>query len=480
MQKRGLFALFLFAAMLVGASGMYASLNYFDFQAVKKEKDASSTSVSDEEIGKFFRALEMIDEQYYEEVDREKLIEGAIEGMLQSLGDPYSSYMDKEKAEQFAESLSSHFQGIGAEVSMINGQVTIIAPFRDSPAEKAGILPNDKILKIDGESVEGLSLNEAVLKIRGEKGTKVVLTIQRDSLKEPIDIEIIRDDIPIETVYATMYERKNKKIGVIEITSFSHGVAKRFEEELKALEKEGMDALIIDVRGNPGGLLDSVQDISKLIIPEGKPIVQIENRDGEKMRYFSNLKEKKPYPIIGLIDNGSASASEILVAALKEAGGYDLVGETTFGKGTVQQTFKLGDGSEIKLSLYRWLTPDGNFIHKQGVKPTVEVSQPEYFYLPPINVDEPLKADMSSEQVRNAQLMLRGLGLEPGRVDGYFNEQTKNAVIAFQKQHNLQATGVIDEDTARVLHEQVIQLIRSKEHDRQLQTAIELAVEQSK
>lgn len=483
MKNRFFIVVLLLVAMLVGASGMYATLNYIGVGDVRTEKQLeqeTTVNASDDEVEKFIRALEMIDSKYYKELDRSKLIEGAIEGMILTLEDPNSEYMDKETADKFSESLSSQFQGIGAEVNMVNGQVTIVTPFRDSPAEKAGILPNDKIIEIDGESIEGLSLHEAVLKIRGEKGTKVVLTIQRENVNEPIEITVVRDDIPIETVHAEIIEKQNKKIGLIEITSFSLDTAEHFKEELQRMEKDGIDALIIDVRGNPGGLLDAVQEIGKLVIPKGKPIVQIENREGEKVRYMSKLKEKKPYPIIGITDGGSASASEILAAALIEAGGYDVVGETTFGKGTVQQAIDLGDGSEIKLSLYRWLTSDGNFIHKEGVEPTVKVKQPEYFYLPPINVDEPLQQDMLNEQVKNAQQMLKGLGFEPGRTDGYFNEQTKNAVIAFQKDRGLDVTGIIDEKTAVALHEQVLSIIRDKNNDRQLQTAIQLAIEQSK
>lgn len=484
MKRKSLLVLAFLFAVAIGAGGMYASVNVFELGtpagAKEKLKIPEEAGFSESETAKFVRAFEMIYHQYYKEVDREKLLEGAIEGMVNTLEDPYSAYMDKETSEKFTESLSSHFQGIGAEVSMVNGQVTIVAPFRDSPAEKAGLLPNDKIIKIDGESIEGLSLNEAVLKIRGEKGTEVELTIQRENVSELIVVKVVRDDIPIETVVPTIMNYDNKKIGILEITSFSQDTAKEFEEELNQFEKEGIDALIIDVRGNPGGYLESVQEIGKLIIPEGKPIVQVENRQGEKVRYLSNLRQKKSYPIIGLVDSGSASASEILAAALKEAGGYDIVGETTYGKGTVQQTIDLGDGSELKLSIYKWLTSDGNFIHEKGVEPTVKVKQPDYFYLPPIHVENELKQDMLNEQVKSAQLMLKGLGYEPGREDGYFSEQTANAVRAFQKDQNLLVTGVIDKQTGATIHEQVLKLIRDKNNDLQLQAALKLAAEQSK
>lgn len=469
----------LLLAVLIGAGGMYAGLDWLGNAKTSDETAVSGVHAemdSEAAMEKFAKAFEIILASYVEGVDASQLVEGAITGMLETLDDPYSVYMDKETSKQFEESLGSHFSGIGAEVSMSNGKVTIVAPFKDSPAEKAGILPNDRIILIDGNSIEGLSLNEAVLKIRGEKGTAVKLTIERSGLSQTVDITVVRDDIPIETVRQKMFTHDGKNIGLIEITSFSEDTAKEFSKALSELESKSIDGLIIDVRGNPGGYLNSVEDIGKMIIPKDKPIVQTEDREGKKTRYLSNLKEVKPYPIIGLIDKGSASASEILAGALKEAGNYELVGVTTFGKGTVQQQIKLGDGSQMKLSLYKWLTSDGNFIHKVGVTPTVEVMQPDYFYLPPLQIEEKLSFDMANEQVKNAQAMLKGLGFEPGRTDGYFGEQTKQAVKAFQQTHGLPLTGEIDDDTASAIHKQLIENIRDEKNDRQLQTAIEMIV----
>lgn len=490
--NRNVLAFFIIIALLVGAGGTYAAMTVLDLDSpgeatdqianngdtkIEDNEEENEEITIDEAIEKFGKAYQIINDSYVEEVDDAKLLEGAIQGMLETLDDPYSVYMDQKTAKQFMESLDSSFQGIGAEVSMTNGKVTIVAPFRDSPAEKSGLRPNDQIIEIDGESIEGLSLHEAVLKIRGEKGTVVNLTIERPGLNEPIKVPVTRDDIPIETIRPKLIEQDGKKIGLIEITSFSAGTADDFEEELKRFEKEGIDGLIVDVRGNPGGYLRSVQEIGHFLIPGGKPIVQIENRQGERERYLSTLKEAKDYPIVTLINKGSASASEILAGALKEAGGYDLVGETTFGKGTVQQPLQMDDGSEIKLTLYKWLTSDGNFINEVGVEPTVEVKQPEFFYAAPITVETPLKFDMNNEQIKNAQLMLKGLGLEPGRVDGYFGKQTQNAVIALQRMNDLNPTGEIDQKTAEVLQEKIMEAVRSEENDRQLKTAIELILQ---
>src|SRR5699024_9385138 len=192
---------------------------------------------------------------------------------------------------------------------------------------------------------------------------------------ESFKVEIVRDTIPIETVYSSIETIDNKKTGVIEITSFSETTADDFNTELSKLEKDEIEGLIIDVRGNPGGLLDSVEEILAHFVPEDIPYIQIEDQQGKKTPYHSNLAEKKDYPISVIIDEGSASASEILAVALKEIG-YDIIGAPSFGKGTVQQAVPLGDGSTIKLTFYKWLSPEGNWINEVGVEPTVEQKQP--------------------------------------------------------------------------------------------------------
>ncbi|WNB93916.1 S41 family peptidase [Bacillus sp. NEB1478] len=480
-MNKKMLALLIVVSMLVGAGGMYGYSAFFG----KDSSYVQNTGVSDlpktktkldsnEEFSKLQKTYEIISSRYVEDVDREKLLEGAIQGMVKTLKDPYSVYMDEDTATQFTQSLDSSFEGIGAEVSMVDGKVTIVAPFKDSPAEKAGLKPNDQIITIDGKSVEGLDLYKAVLKIRGEKGSIVKLGVKRTGVNNLMDVQVKRDEIPIETVYADTHKVNGKKIGVLEITSFSEKTGTDFKKHLTELEKEGIDGLVIDVRGNPGGYLEAVDSILRQIIPENKPFVQIEDRKGNKQRYVSTLKEKKDYPIVGLIDKGSASASEILAGALKEAGQYDLVGEKSFGKGTVQQSIDLGDGSNIKLTLFKWLTPDGNWIHKKGIKPTYEVKQPDYFYTNPISIKKPLVFDMNNEQVKNAQIMLNGLGFQTGREDGYYDDKTQAAVTAFQRANSLPATGKVDEKTAGKMEAKVIDSIRNDKNDAQLQTAMEL------
>jgi carboxyl-terminal processing protease len=465
-------------SMLVGAGGTYVGMQLAapdnDREITLVEPDKAATNDDEKELKKVEQAYELIKNRYVEKVDDDKLIQGAIQGMISTLNDPYSVYMDEETSEQFTESLDSSFEGIGAEVSMINGKVTIVAPIKNSPAEKAGLKPNDQILRVNGESLEGLDLYEAVLKIRGKKGTTVQLDVLRPGVKEVIKVKVVRDEIPIETVYDSVKTYNGKKVGYLEVTSFSENTAQDFKKKLTKLESEHIDGLIIDVRGNPGGYLQSVEEILKQFIPKDKPYVQIEERNGDKQRFYSDLTEKKPYPIAVLIDKGSASASEILAGAMKEAGGYKLVGETSFGKGTVQQAIPMGDGSNIKLTLYKWLTPDGHWIHKKGVKPDVEVKQPDYFHVSPLHIEKELSFDMNNEQVKSAQQMLKGLGFDPGRTDGYFSKETESAVKAFQKANKLPQTGKIDKNTAEVLQAKVMDAIRDDNNDVQLKTAMKV------
>nr|WP_276511793.1 S41 family peptidase [Pseudalkalibacillus hwajinpoensis] len=470
-------ALLVVIALVIGSGGTYAA-----FTLLQDEPEGSTQSltlgsgneIETEELTKINKAYELIQDRYVNDVDQKELLDGAIKGMVDTLEDPYSVYMDPKTAEQFSQSLGSSFEGIGAEVNMTDGRVTIVSPYKDSPAEKAGLRPNDKIMTIDGESTEGLDLYDAVLKIRGEKGTVVTLGVQRPGASETMKVEVTRDEIPIETVRASTVEENGKTIGVLQITSFSEDTAKSFSEELKKLEKQGIDGLVLDVRNNPGGLLNVVSDMAEELIPNDKPYVQIEDREGEKQRSVSSLEEKKDYPVVGLIDRGSASAAEILAGALKEAGDYDLVGETSFGKGTVQSTLDLGDGSNIKLTMFKWLTPDGNWIHKEGIEPTVEAKQPDYFYVNPLSTEKTLEFDQNSEQVESAQIMLKGLGFEPGRKDGYFSDKTVTAVKAFQRSNDINITGKIDEKTAQKLQEKIIDSIRNPDNDVQLKTAVEL------
>ncbi|CAM4492213.1 S41 family peptidase [Paenibacillus phoenicis] len=433
--------------------------------------DTASTG-SKQDIKKIETALQLVQKNYVEDVDTNKLIDGAIDGMMNALEDPFSSYMAPDTAQQFSEQIEGSFTGIGAEVSMENGNVVVVSPIKGSPAEKAGIQPKDILLSVNGESFEGLSLNEAVAKIRGPKGTTAKVKVKRAGVADTLEFEIVRDDIALETVYAEM---KDGKIGVITVTEFSLNTADHFKKELENLEKQGMKGLIIDVRNNPGGVLDVVEAMSEQFVPKGKAIVQIEDKYKRRQQSVSKGSGKS-YPIAVLTNKGSASASEILAGALQESAGAKLVGETTYGKGTVQSSYsqEMGDGSMLKITIAKWLTPNGEWIHKKGIKPDVEVSQPDYFTVAPINKEKTYKYDMLGEDIKSAQTMLDGLGYNPGRKDGYFDKNTEKALKKFQTDQKLTANGVLDAKTAEALEASIIQQIRDPKNDMQLNRALEI------
>lgn len=442
--------------------------------SIVSEKAGSNTRLTEDELKQLNTVLDLLETQYVSKINRDDLIDGAISGMMDALGDPYSVYMEKEVANQFSQSIEGSFSGIGAEVSLENGQVVVVSPIKGSPAERGGLLAKDVILSVNGESLSGLSLQEAVNVIRGEKGTKAKLEVVRDGQTKPITVVLIRDDIDIETVYSSIDEQG---IGLIEITQFSLNTSERFAEELAALEAKGLKGLVIDVRNNPGGVLQDVVEIAQLMMKEGSIVVQVEDRNGKRDKTYAKGGEQKKYPIAVLTNGGSASASEILAGALQEGAGATVVGQQTYGKGTVQVSFNqlFEDGGLIKMTIAKWLTPKGNWINEKGVTPDVVVEPPAIYSAARLHLTEDLKEDDLSEQISSAQIMLQTLGYGVDRTDGYFNELTKKAVQQFQRDYALPTTGIINEATATKLEECIVSYIRDAKNDPQLQKAMELA-----
>ncbi|OMP65686.1 lmo1851 family serine protease [Domibacillus epiphyticus] len=460
--KRFQFIMIVFALVFVTAAVTTITLAFGDEKAVEVGAPARS------EFNKLYEAYDTIESQYFKDVDQEKLVNGAINGMIDALEDPYSDYMNKEEASQFHEDVSSSFQGIGAEVQEQDGFIMVVSPIKGSPAEKAGLKPNDMILSVDNKSIQGMSASEAVLLIRGEKGTKVKLEVQKAGSEKTQEITIVRDEIPIETVYS---EIGDNKIAHIQITSFSEHTAEELTKALKDMEAKGMEGIVLDLRQNPGGLLDQAIKMANLFVPEGKNILQVENSNGEVQVFKAEGGEKIKLPAAVLIDSGSASASEILAAALNESAGIPLFGEKTFGKGTVQSAEDFSDKSNLKLTTAKWLTPNGTWIHEKGIQPDSVVKLPEYASLSYINPESKLILETLSDEVKTAEQMLTALGYDPGKADGYFDEHTESAIEEFQEESGIEPTGVLTGASTTKLMEQL--RIKLQENDTQLLKAIE-------
>jgi carboxyl-terminal processing protease len=319
----------------------------------------------------FLKTWDIINKNFVEpeKIDPNKAILEASRGLLRSLDDPYSDILTEKQKKIFEEDLIGSFGGVGFEIGIRQGVLTVIAPLEGTPAERAGLKPGDKILKIDGEDTSNMSLEDAVFKIRGKPGTKVVLTIYRNEWVEPKDFEITRETINVPTVKSKIIK---SDIGYIKINSFNTQAVSKFLSVYYDLKNQGASKFIIDLRNNPGGFLEVAVRIAEYFLPRGKVIL----KEKEKNKKIKSIISEGPgmikEPIIILINKGSASASEIFAAALRDNLGIKIIGEKSFGKGSVQQAFPL-DGKMLKLTTAYWLTPKGEKIEGNGLKPDIEV-----------------------------------------------------------------------------------------------------------
>ncbi len=334
-----------------------------------KTNDNPSECVSDD-LSEFVNTYQDLVDNYYDELDKEELLNAGIKGMIEYLGDPHSTYMNVVESEAFMERVEGKYVGIGTEIQYLNGIITISDPFPDGPASKAGLKTGDIILAIDGENVQGKSLSDVSNLIKGDAGSSVSLLIKRD--EQELEVSVLRDHVDITSVTSDVYTIDNRKIGYIKIDIFAANTQKQFKKVLEDLEKKDIDSLIIDVRNNSGGYLTVVSEMASMFLDKSKIIYQLDTK-GVREPIYSLTKEKRTYPIAVLINKGSASASEILASALKESYGAFVVGVPSYGKGTVQKSFTLETGSTIKYTTQKWLTPDGNWVHEKGVMPTIEV-----------------------------------------------------------------------------------------------------------
>ena len=343
-----------------------------DVQVEADDKYGSSKSNSNYETLKIFsEVLSLIESTYVEKVSSEKLIEGAIHGLVKTL-DPHSSYMPPDVFQEMKVQTSGKFGGLGIEVSMRDGILTVISPIEGTPAFEAGIQAKDKIIKIEDDSTLDMSLNDAVSRLRGEVGSPVNITILRKDLKAPLLVKIVRDIIKVQSVKKNVY---HSDIGYIKIRTFSKNTSSDLDKALSYLQNKNITKLILDVRNNPGGLLNQAVEVSDRFLGNENLIVYTKGRtEDQNSRFTTHDKIKHvDYPMIILVNGGSASASEIVAGALQDLGRAVILGTPTFGKGSVQTIIPLSDGSALRLTTARYYTPNGQIIQENGITPDIVI-----------------------------------------------------------------------------------------------------------
>ena len=341
-----------------------------------------------EELHLFNDVLSLIENNYVEEKATSELLDGAINGMIKKL-DPFSQFMKPEAAELMKSETKGFFGGLGIKITIRDKWLTVITPIPGTPAFREGILPGDKIIKIDGESTEDIDVMGAVTKLRGKPGTKVTITIARD--QETQDVTITREEIKIESVPKAKSRILDNGIAYIQVTEFNEKTPADFAEFYNNFEKAGMKALILDLRNNPGGLLSSAVEVSKHFLDKDQLVVYTKGRrKNSDMKFYAESTLHKKIPLVVLINHGSASGAEIVAGAVKDWGRGILLGEKSFGKGSVQSLINLSDGSELRLTTAKYYTPKGICIHEEGIEPDIHVA---------LSREESIKLMQQSEKI---------------------------------------------------------------------------------
>lgn len=349
------------------------------------------------DMGRFFLAMRFIETSYVQEVERRKLIDGAINGMVNSLGDPHSIYLAPQLYSQLKAETSGAFGGIGVYMGFKNGGVQVMSVIPDSPSQRAGLQAGDEILAVDGQRVEEISPGEVALKIRGKIGTSVELLIHREGA-EDTTYNLTRENIHVKTVAGKMID---DRLGYLKISNFSENTGGEFKTTVADLEKSGMKGLVLDMRQNPGGVITSCIEIAREVVPAGT-ITSVIQRDGDKEVYTSDLAAAR-FPIVILLDKNSASAAELLSGALQDTKAAIVVGETSYGKGSVQTLIPMAHDDGLKITIAKYYTPNGRCIDGEGIKPDVEIKStatPHPMY--DLNLDEE-----SDPQLAKAEELLR-------------------------------------------------------------------------
>ncbi len=415
-----------------------------------------------------WEAIDAIQENYFHEVEIEKLVEGAVRGIVDSVEDPQVRFYDPVKLEEFLTDTRGSYGGIGVRIIESNRHIVVFEVFPETPAERSGLSPGDRIVEAGGSALTGEGLERAVELLRGPPDTAVDVMIKRPGADEPLELVVDREEIKVQTVFSEMLDRG---LGYIKISSFDSRTSAEFLHIFAAMEQNGLGkGLILDLRNNPGGLVEQAVKVAEQLVPEGE-IVKLVGRDEEVQRVYYSSATPKPYPIVVLINEESASSAELLAGALQDRGAALLVGQNTFGKASVQQLEHLSGGNAILLTVANYYTPSGINIDEHGIKPDFRVEMPEvlryYRYFHPGTLE---LGDYGPE-VEMLQQILEQIGYRI-EATGYFDSQTSRVLADFQTDSGLERSGMFDDLTWVELREALDVAVREK--DEQLNYALEL------
>jgi len=443
--------------------------------AVLAAEEQAPAGLEDPQI--LLQVFDLIRRHYAGDARPEDLIRGALRGMMGALGDRHSVFFTPEEFRQFTSDLQRSYGGVGMQIGTnADGEITVIAPFPNTPADRAGLRAGDVILAVDGEDVKDLALDQVAARIRGEPGTTVTLTIRREGVSEPFQVELVREVIQIHTVEAEVIAGEGRGIsgpvGYLRIISFNDGTTGEVRRNLELLERQGIVGLVLDLRRNPGGMLHEAVGVAELFVPAG-PVVHVDWKEKGR-ETIASRSPGRPYPVVTLVDEGTASGSEIVAGAIQDRGVGPLVGTRTYGKGSVQSLYELNGGNlgAVKLTTARYVTPGGRVIDGTGLSPDVVVHRteqapgpepaPELGIETPLRFTRTLRRGVVGLDVLALQERLAALGHPPGPADGVFGPQTEAALRAFQSGRGLPVTGTLDEAGLQALEQAVMELIRGQ------------------
>ncbi|MGR3741834.1 S41 family peptidase [Companilactobacillus sp. DQM5] len=431
------------SAFIIGFGSAYGTIIFRSLSSVN--------SLNAQNVQRFITVYNDINSGYYKKVNSEKLINSGINGMLSSLNDPYTQYIDSSQMESFNNNISGNVSGIGVVVTSSKNQIIVDSVVNDSPAKKAGIKANDIIEKIDNKSTKSMTLDETSKYIKGKTGTKVTLSIKRGN--EEFKKDIVREKLIVTSVNYNV-DSKNKNIGYIQISEFSDNTAKDLKNALVKLDSKKVKRVIIDLRSNPGGELDQAVRAASMFVKNGDKIVSTQDRSGKKViykaksTYNGGFKFKKTVNL--LVDSNTASAAEVFTAALNENNGTPIIGTKTFGKGIVQSVVPVDASSEVKFTSSKWLTPKNNWIHHKGIKPTIEVKSDGITNETGFKDYKTYKLGDKNKDIKFAQEVLNKLGYKV-QITGIFDQETVNKIKQYQKDNNLNQDGQLTKKTKETM-----------------------------